>query len=415
MSSALVSRWARRTVAVGAVFLVAWQLVVLAAAAGATSVGRSVGAHGFAPAVVLGLYGFVLHVVFGKAYSLVPAYFDRELAFARAPAVQLPLTAGGAALLALSAAGVRPSGVDRFGGLDGVGAVLWAAGVAVFLGTLAWTVRTNPTGGETGTGEANAHRRGVDRAANAVVPAAFAYLAVGTYETLALATGLPTLFVAYAPQAAHLLGAGFAALVLFAVGFRLLPRFLVASPPRALVAVVLPAGALGPLLLAVGFLRRGPWFRTGAVLEATAVGGFALAYAVLFVRTDRDRVGFYGVLAGTAFGVVGVAVGLWFAFRGVDASLTPAHRRANLLGFLGLTVVGVAYQFYPPAVGRFPGAGDRTALASIAALAGGLGLELLGLAAGAAGVVLAGASAAAAGAVAAAYLVLGLFVQRTGS
>jgi hypothetical protein len=44
----------------------------------------------------------------------------------------------------------------------------------------------------------------------------------------------------------------------------------------------------------------------------------------------------------------------------------------NLLGFLGLTVVGLAYQFYPPAVGDLPGCSDSTARVSVLALSGGL-------------------------------------------
>ncbi len=76
-----------RTLHVALAFLVAWQALVLAGAPrGAT--------------VVLGLLGFVLHGVFAKAYTLVPSYFARELAVPRAPTVQLPLTALGAAGLA---------------------------------------------------------------------------------------------------------------------------------------------------------------------------------------------------------------------------------------------------------------------------------------------------------------------------
>jgi len=51
----------------------------------------------------------------------------------------------------------------------------------------------------------------------------------------------------------------------FALGFRLLPRFLVSS---------------------FGF---GRWFRLGAGLEAVALVGFAVAYADTFVRSERRR------------------------------------------------------------------------------------------------------------------------------
>ena len=360
MTAATVSRWARRYVLASAAFLLLWQVGVVAGVPRRTE-------------VTLALFGFVLHMVFGKAYSLVPSYFDRELAVPRAPAVGFPLVVAGVAGLAADSLDVGPTWVAP------AGAASWALGIAVFVGTLAWTVRDNLTGSATGTGEANADRRPTDRLANAFVPVAGLYLVAGSYETLALHTGLPLLIDGYIPRVTHLLAAGTATLLIFALGFRLLPRFLVASVPRPLVAVVLVAGAVAPWLLAVR-LGIGVWFQVGAVLEALAVVGFALGYWILFARSDRQRVGFYGVLAGTASGVVGVALGLSFAFGHGTAELVVAHRRLNLLGFVGLTIVGLAYQFYPPAVGTLPGSSDRTALTSIAALAGGLLVQVVGLA-----------------------------------
>ncbi|MFC7133866.1 MULTISPECIES: hypothetical protein [Salinibaculum] len=317
--------------------------------------------------VVFGLYGFALTTVFGKAYSLVPAYFDRDLAWDGAPMVQLPLVVAGVGCLALGV-WVRDAPA-----LDIAGAVCWTAGVAVFLGTVAATLRDNPTGAETGTGAANAEREPLDRLANAFVPVALAYLAVGTYELLAGALALPSPFGGVAARTAHLLGPGAALLLLFAVGYRVLPRFLSASPPRWLAAVVLCAGALGPAALAWGY-PGGTLFRVGAVLESTAVVGFAASYLALFARSERRRVGFYGPLAGVVLGCLGVALGALFAFEGLDASLTTVHFRVNVFGLLGLSIVGVVYQFYPPAVARWPAAGDRMAVASIAAIAGGLGI-----------------------------------------
>lgn len=172
-ASATVSRWARGFVAASAGWLVCWQVAAL------LGVSRRV-------AVPLALYGFVFHMLFGKAYSLVPSYFDRELHPARAPTVQLPLSVLGTAGLA---AGWVP-GVPRV--LRQAGAVAWAAGVAVFLGAVLLTLRGNLTGAETGTGEHNAHRRSLDRLSNGAVPVVFAYLAAGTYLTVASPTGLPS-------------------------------------------------------------------------------------------------------------------------------------------------------------------------------------------------------------------------------
>lgn len=394
------SRWSRRFVFAGAAFLVVWQVGELA------GIGSRAG-------VTLGLLGFVFHTVFGKAYSLVPTYFDRDLATTRLLSLQFGLSVAGTVLLAV--AGEFP---DVTGGPVGVspgvaGAVLWVAGVAVFLGTLFWTIRGNLSGRATGTGEHNAHRRGVDRLANLFVPIALLYLGVGSYALVAGETALPTLVDGYPPRATHLLAAGSGALLVFAIGFRLLPRFLVATPPRPLVALVLPAGAVGPALLAVD-LPAGQWFRAGAVLQTLALVGFAVAFWVLYDRSDRRRVGFYAVLACTVAGLLAAALGLTFAFDTPTVDLLAAHRRLTVLGFLGLAIVGVSYQFYPPAVGTFPGAGDRTALAAIVLLFGGLLIESGGLAAGVGPVVLAGQGAGVVGAAAHCYLLAGLFRERYG-
>ena len=390
--SATTSRWSRVLVAVGLVSLVAWQAAVLAGLPRRT-------------AVTLGVYGFVLHVVFGKAYALVPSYFDRELAWSVAPAVQLPLSVVGVAGLALDPLAGAPASTGT------VGAVAWTLGVAVFLGTLFATVRTNLSGAETGTGEHNADRRPVDRVANLFVPVVLAYLAVGTWETLAGATAVPALLDGYPPRVSHLLAAGTAALLVFAVGFRLLPRFLVTRIERPLPWLVLLSGAAGPALIAVG-LPTGPLLHAGASLEAIAMLGWAVAYGRLYRATDRDRVGFYGPLVGAAAGLVGVTLGLSMALGSVSRVLTTAHYRLNVLGFLGLTIVGVTFQFYPPTVGRFPGAGDRLALGSMALLGGGLAVETAGALATHGTITTVGRAVSLVGALAYAYLVLGLFVQR---
>ncbi|MFD1644407.1 hypothetical protein [Haloarchaeobius litoreus] len=390
--AATVSRWARRYVGIAVASLLAWQVGLLVGVPRGTE-------------VALGLYGFVLHVVFGKAYSLVPSYFDRELAEPRAAIVQLPLTAVGVACLALAPFQGTPDA------LEPAGAVLWTAGVVVFVGTLAWTVRDNLAGAETGTGGPNAHRERVDRAANAVVPVALAYLLVGSYATLGLAGVVQPVFDGYPARVTHLLGTGTATLLVFGLGVRLLPRFLVAEPPKPLVWVVLPTGAVGPVLLAAT-LPAGRWFHLAAAVETVAVVGYAAIVATLFVRSDRRRTALYGVLLGAIGGVAAVALGLWFAFVGLDGALIPAHRRLTLLGFLGLTVVGVSLQFYPPNVGRWPGCDDRTALAAMALLAAGVAVQTAGAVLLAETVATAGVVLALAGALGYAYLLAGAFATR---
>lgn len=358
MSTATISRWARWFLIFSAVFLVA---AIVATLLGAS---RRV-------EVILGLQGFVLTTVFGKAYSLIPSYFDRTLEWPRVLPIHLLLAVAGVICLTIAATNVGPSW------LDATGALLWCLGVAVFLVTIFATVRDNLTGSETATGGTETDRQDIDRFANAFIPIALVYLLAGSYELFASRTALPTLLDGTYPRIAHLFAAGFALLLMFAVGYRLLPRFLSVPTPGRLAVLVLPLGAVGPALVAWG-LPAGPVMHAGAGALTIAVAGFATSYVLLVYWTEKSRVGFYGPLAGVGLGLVGVALGSWFAFSGLSGELTRAHLRVNIFGLLGITIVGVVYQFYPPAVSRWPGAGDKTALVTIGLLTIGIGLSALG-------------------------------------
>lgn len=395
-ASATVTRGARALQAVAVLALVAWSLAALLVAVDALSVEFD---------VTLGLYGFVLTFAFGKAYALVPSYFDRALASPRAPTVHAGLAAVGIAGLAWADLGASDP-------VALVGALAWAGGAALFVGTLAATARDNLTGADTGTGDHAADRRPVDRVANLAVPAVLLYVLAGAAALVTRAADVTVPWIVGRAGASHLLAAGGAALLIFGVGFRLLPRLLVVDVDRRVVAAVVACGAVGPGLLAVS-LYRDPWFAVAAAVEATAVVGFAATYLWLFARSERRRVGFYAVGAGAVAGSLGVALGLHTALVGFEPGWLAAHRRLNLLGFLGLTVVGVALTLYPPSAGRFGGAGDRTAWLAIGAIAGGLALEVPGHLAGVEPAVVAGRALALVGAVAFAWLLLGLFVQRS--
>lgn len=342
------SCWSRRFIVLSTGYLVLWRFGTLLGVSRRTE-------------IVLALFGFVFHMVFGMGYLLIPSYFERVLVARWPPAIHLGLTGVGTGLLAL--ASVRD--VPPFIELSGASA--WCLGVVLFLGTLLWTIRGNLMGRDTGTSADRAAFQGVDRYANAFVPIALAYLAIGSYEVLARVSVFPGVTDGYVPRITHLLAAGFAALLVFALGVRLAPRFLGVPAPKLLVAVVLPAGALGPALIASG-LGGGITFVIGALAEATAVFGFAVLFVVLFVRSEREKVGFFGVLAGVLSGVAGVTLGLSFAFGPITAAMITAHLQLNLLGFLGLTIVGFTMQFFPPTAGRFWGANDRTALLVILSL-----------------------------------------------
>lgn len=390
MSAATVSRGARFFVVASLVWLVCWQAAVVLGA------GRRV-------VVFLGLYGFVLHMVFGKAYALVPSYFDRPLAFPKAPLVQLPLAAGGTAAMALDAAG--------FADLWRVGASAWALGCGVFVGTLLWSIRDNPLGRETGTTDAKAQYRATDRLANGFVPVVFGYLLAGAALPIVAFLGIPTPLPAVGPPVTHLLAVGTAALLVFALGFRLLPRFLTVAPRTGLAAVVLPAGAVGPILLAADF-GGGTTFLLGGTLQAVALIGFAVAYADVFYRSDRRRLGLNTFLLAVAFGVGVAGLGLTMALTGIDPAIADAHARVGLLGFLGLAIVGVSYQFYPPAVAAVSALDDRTATAAVGSLTVGVLLEAGGLLGGSGALVELGRWLALLGAVLHALVVLAVLRSR---
>lgn len=389
--AAQVSNWSRRFTLASVGFGLVWGFGAVA--------GLSRRAE-----VSLALFGFVFHAVFGRGYALIPTYFDRSVDPPWLPGVQFPLSVAGTVLLTADG----ELGVST---LRSAGATLWLAGSAVFVGGLLWSVRTNPTGAETGTGEHNSHRRRLDRFANLFVPVVFAYLLAGSYELLAAAAGVPALLGGYPPRATHVLAVGSATLLVFAVGFRLFPRFLRTTPPTWLVAVVLPLGAVSPAGLAAT-LPAGEWFPAFAVGQAVAVLGYAAAMAVMFRRAEGPRIGMYGVLAGAALGVVGIGIGLWFAFRGLDPGLVVAHLRVNLLGFLGLSIVGATYQFYPPSVSQYPGGDDRTAAVSIAAVVFALLVQTGGSAHGVESAVLVGEILAFVGIALFAVIVIGAIHSR---
>lgn len=397
-SSASIARWSRAFVAAGIAFFLAWHLAVLAG-------------YPRAATVPLGLYGFVFHVVFGKGYQLIPSYFARELAVPVAPKLHLPLAAAGVTGSFVSGADLTP--VSDIVGV--LGATCWLLGCLVFVGSLGWTVRGNVTGQETGTGGTDSHRTSIDRAGNAVVPVVALYLLGGSSLPVLEHVGVDVPIAPGGPATTHVLAAGTATLLVFAIGFRLLPRLLVATPRPGLVGIVLPAGAIAPALLAIDF-RGGLVFRLGAAGLALAVVGFAVSYADLYRQSERRRVGGWTILAGVAAGVLTVALGLsfatgWLSFAD-DSAAYDAHYRLAVGGFLGLTIVGVSYHFYPPAVSSRRFVDERSAAAASIALLVGVGLDATGSLAGVPSLVGPGRAIAALGAILYAIVIGAVFLER---
>ena len=81
-------------------------------------------------------------------------------------------------------------------------------------------------------------------------------------------------------------------------------------------------------------------------------------------------------------------------------------------GFLGLTVVGAAFQFYPPTVGVWPHTDGRTALMSVGLLGSGLGMQILGLVGRISRAIAVGTAAGVLGALVYVFLLLAAVARR---
>lgn len=314
----------------------------------------------------LALYGFVFHVIFGKAYALIPAYFERDLVSAWIPRIHFPCSIVGTSALATAPL------FERSGSIELLGSLLWGVAATLFFFGLIWTIKDNLLAVETGSAGPNRNRRHIDRVANLFMPIALGYFLLGSYETIALTSETLPGSTTSSPQVIHLLAGGTGALLIFSIGARLLPRFFVASAPRWIIWVLLPTGALGPLVISAGFVDV-EFLKLGALIQGIAMVSYAALIASLSFNTDRQRPGFVGIVFGAIFGVVAVFAGAMIAYDISGAGIL-IHPRLMLAGFLGLTIFGVLFQFYPPGVVEVPGGSNRIAVAALCCIAVGLGV-----------------------------------------
>ncbi len=170
--------------------------------------------------------------------------------------------------------------------------------------------------------------------------------------------------------------------------------------------------AIRPAVLVVDF--GGGWFfQVGAVIEVLAIVGFAAAYLEMFRRSERRRIGFYVFIVAVAAGVVVSGLGSYMAVGGMTSGAATIHARVALTGFLGLAIVGVSFQFYPPAVASLPGISDQTAGLAVVLIGSGLGLEIGGLVGNIPVIVSAGRWLTATGAVVYAVVLFAVFAEHT--
>ncbi|MFB6189065.1 MAG: hypothetical protein ABEI57_04205, partial [Halapricum sp.] len=375
-----------------------WTRYFTVASAGSLVVSQAIAVLGGSrPLVVaVAIFGFVCPMIFGMAYLLLPSYVGRTLADQRLPAVHFVLAYLGSGAL------VAGRALDRVA-LIREGVALWSLGVAVFVGALAWTVvpavLNRP---EVALRSDEAPQRST-RLATAMIAVALGYLVVGTGALLGWAGLGPVSEFAF-PAVVHYYAAGLGALLIFALGTRLVPGFFHVTPPRVGTWVALVPGAVAPGLLGT-FLWGGVIFRVGAALQAVAMAGYAGVVVYVFRRSDWDRVGLVGIVLGAVAGVVAVGINLPAAFGYVATGQIRAHAATVITGFFALTIVGYAVQFFAVTSGRFLGASDRGVRVVVATLAGGTVVRTGGLLASVDAVSRIGAGLALFGAIGYTYLV----------
>jgi len=349
MATGNLSRWTRYFTVASAVSLVISQAVAIL---GGT---RSL-------VVTIAVFGFICPMIFGMAYLLLPSYVGRTLADQRLPGIHFALAYLGTGTLVVGRA------LDR-AVLSRTGVTLWSVGVVVFVGALAWTVvpavRDRP---EVVLRSDEPPQRST-RLATAAIAVAICYLLAGTGALLGW-VGFEPVPVFVFPAVVHYHAAGLGALLIFALGTRLVPGFFHVTPPRVGTWFALLPGAVAPGLLGT-FLWGGVAFRVGAVLQTVAMVGYAGVAVYVFWRTDWHRVGLVGVVLGAVAGVLAVGINLPAAFGQVAPGQVRAHAATVVTGFFALTIVGYAVQFFAVTSSRFRGASDRGVGAVIVALAFG--------------------------------------------
>lgn len=357
--SGTVSRWTRRFTVGSAISMIMLQAVFLFDAS-------------YRVVTIVGLFGAVLPMVFGMAYLLVPSYVGRTLATNRLPGVHFTVAYVGTGLFAS----------HELFELDGViltvGIILWGIGVALFIGSLLWSIAPAVRTPQKPVGLSGTQSRRTRQLAKMAIPVAVVYLVIGTVALLSIGLDVPMPVNASLPIVVHFYATGFVALLIFALGIHLMAGFFEVSVPEPLAYLLLFSGGIAPGVLAIHFYHP-PWFIVGAGLEFIAMLTYGSIVAVVVTRTDRRRVGIYGIGFGALAGVVsvGVAFGILVGFS--KYSTFDIHVVGVLNGFLLLTIIGYAYQFFPVTNSQCWGATDRFAATTIFLLGTGTGVRLLSI------------------------------------
>lgn len=320
---------------------------------------------------IIGLFGAVLPMIFGMAYLLLPSYAGQTLATPSAPGFHFVFAYVGAAILVVDTA------VGVVDWILAVGVGLWCLSVLLFVGSLAYTVLPAIAADPTVISRTDGRPQRSTRLATALIPVAIGYLLVGTLALASTTTVLPAVVGYGLPTVVHYYGTGLATLLIFALGVRLLTGFFHVTPPRYVSWSVLVSGGLSPALLASN-LWQSPWFEIGASLLVVAMAGYGVLVGFVVFHTTRYRTGLVGIGLGAVCGIGGVFAAILGLVGRLDVFPIHLHTTLVLDGFLLLTIIGYAYQFFPVTTGQFRGASRRTALATMLVLTVGVGIDILG-------------------------------------
>lgn len=282
-------------------------------------------------------------MIMGMAQQFIPLYSGRELWSGRGALLQVSVSIAGVVLLL-----IHPL-------LAPLGLALWLLGTLLFILWIGMTLRSQklPVRPQ---GKRPEFRRMDVYAIPMTSSAVFYLVAASVGFLLASPSDAPLVPFAAAHWFSffHLYTLGFIVLMVFGVGFHLLPRFLDAVPrlglAKAITVMALPGPAMVALTMpfldvpSVEFV-----FAIFAVFEALAAALFAFLVLDLWRRSEHRRpASTFNAMAGLWL-ILGVTFGSLF---GVMPSLSlewvPAHGWINLFGFAGLEILGVTHEVLPP-------------------------------------------------------------------
>lgn len=289
-------------------------------------------------------FGFIGLMIFGMAQQFVPLYAGRNLWNPRFALAQVAVAILGVLLL-LPGPAWEPLG---FG--------LWLVSCLMFVVLIGMTIRSE----ELPTRPAGRHPEylRMDRLAIPMTSAAVGYLiaaSVGFFLQSPSSGPLIPAAQTYYYSWLHLYNLGFILLMVFGVGFHLLPRFLDAVPnlraAKVITVLALPGAAAVALTMPLLDVATYEFaFALFAVLEAAAAVLFAFLVLDLWRRSGSRRPASRFNVAAGLWLILGVTFGSLFGlFPGLaGTNWVVAHGWINFFGFAGFEIFGVTHEVLPP-------------------------------------------------------------------